>query len=228
MIHAELIRWSAAHPITGQRTPPRYNGFIQYAPVLGMIYQAERDLYRSRWVVTPSLAHLSPDTPLQTYDALYALPAWPGALYLPILAKEQDPTEGLSTVSAAIARRTKAAPAWDLSVAAWLSAPADPRQGKGYWLAETRPGYWETYIPFPWFGADVNRVAYAQRFTREESGAQWSGWISRSNDGLNYSDPIRRKPEALAQLRLLTEETIQPWLTRARAEFTADSHAVRL
>ncbi len=219
----EMIRWTAANPITGERTPPRASGYIQYASVDGLVFDAERDIVRGRWNVTASLAHLSPHTPLQTYTDLYALPAWPEPFYMPLLAKREDPSEGLDDVSAVLARRTNNDRAWNAALAAWITAPTDFTRGPGYWLTEAMPGYVETHVAADWFGDDVNRVAYAQRYTLAETSGSYCGWIVAPNDGRDNSAPIPRKPDALTHLRLLTEETIAPWLTRARAALLGDS-----
>ncbi|MEU9405526.1 hypothetical protein AB0E08_07465 [Streptomyces sp. NPDC048281] len=81
--------------------------------------------------------------------------------------------------------------------AVWVSDPTvDP--------AEALENILRQDLPY-----EVEVIAEATRHYRYE-GAGFSGWIVRSNGGLDYSDSIPNKREALKHLRWAVEERFKP------------------
>jgi hypothetical protein len=78
--------------------------------------------------------------------------------------------------------------------AIWVSDPErakDPHSALDEWMSTMK-------APF-----ELEIVAEAERFYKKD-GANFSGWIVRG--GLDYSDPIPNKSEALRQLHYVIEE----------------------
>ncbi|MFF9074490.1 hypothetical protein ACF1A9_19635 [Streptomyces sp. NPDC014872] len=51
-------------------------------------------------------------------------------------------------------------------------------------------------------------LAEANRHSPSRDGADYTGWIVSSDGGRSYSDPISRKPDALAYLRVIADQNV--------------------
>lgn len=84
------------------------------------------------------------------------------------------------------AKHVQIVDAGTIVTAVWIG---DPELAKDPAATLDGPHYW---------GDDVEVVAEATRFYKRD-GADFSGWVVRS--GLDYTDPIPNKPEAMEALR---------------------------